>query len=430
MKIYKKYIPWSWFFFGLLFGILATTTTIFTLIPGYKIFPQMPSLSWSWDYLTIEESTNAMKEIYDLISTQYYTTWTINQPMMSRQAMSAFVDALWDPFSSYLPPEEWKEFNDAIDGRDNIEGIGAVLAKKDNGVLVEEVLKSSPAAQSDVKPLDMIIKVNGSWIQNLTIGQVVQQIRWKKWSEVNLTIARYWSWNIVEIIEKKIVRDTISIPSITSKILTLSKNKIGYIALSLFAENTDEKLIQEISNLETQSVSWIILDLRWNGGGLLPESVDVASHFLSIGTDVVNVKYRLYTDTTYKAEWNDNLSHLPVIILVNGLTASASEIITLAIKEWRCKDIVWNWNFTDTCDVIVIWDTTFGKWSIQNLQDLSFGWSIKLTVWKWFAPSGRSIDHIGIEPDIQISFDKERYIKDWYDNQLEKAKTILSQFYR
>ena len=381
----------------------------------------------SGDYLTIEDSTKAMKEIYDLISTQYYTTWSINQPMMSRQAMSAFVDALWDPFSSYLPPEEGKELNDAIDGQENIEGIGAVLSKKDNGVLVEEVLKSSPAAQSDVRPLDMIMKVNGSWVQNLTIGQVVKKIRWEKWSEVNLTIARYWSWDIVEILEKKIIRDTIAIPSITSKIFTLSEKKIGYIAISLFAQNTDEKLIQEIDNLKSQSVSWIIVDLRWNGWGLLPESVDVASHFLKIRTDVVKVKYRIYKDNTYEAEWNDTLSSLPLVILVDGFTASASEIITLAIKEWRCKDIVWNWEFSDTCDVVIVWEKTFGKGSIQNLQDLSFGWSIKLTVWKWFAPSGRSIDHIGIEPDIKISFDKERYMKGGYDNQLEQAKKIFSQ---
>ncbi len=381
----------------------------------------------SGDYLTIEDSTKAMKEIYDLISTQYYTTWSINQPMMSRQAMSAFVDALWDPFSSYLPPEEGKELNDAIDGQENIEGIGAVLSKKDNGVLVEEVLKSSPAAQSDVRPLDMIMKVNGSWLQNLTIGEVVKKIRWEKWSEVNLTIARYWSWDIVEIVEKKIIRDTISIPSITSKVFTLPKKKIGYIAISLFAQNTDEKLIQEIDNLKSQSVSWIILDLRWNGWGLLPESVDVASHFLKIGTDVVKVKYRIYKDNTYEAEWNDTLSDLPLVILVDGFTASASEIITLAIKEWRCKDIIWNWEFSDACDVVIVWNTTFGKGSIQNLQDLSFGWSIKLTVWKWFAPSGRSIDHIGIEPDIKISFEKERYMKDGYDNQLEQAKKIFSQ---
>lgn len=421
-------MPGSSFFWWLICWVLATWIIIVSIIPLKNIlFSSTIDPYLSGDTITIEDSTKAMKEIYDLISTQYYTTWAINQPMMSRKAMSAFVDALWDPFSSYLPPEEWKELNDAIDGHENIEGIGAVLSKKDNGVLVEEVLKASPAAQSDVKPLDMIMKVNGSGVQNLTIWEVVKKIRWERWSEVSLTIARTLSWGVVDIIEKKIIRDIISIPSITSKVLTVSQQKIGYIALSLFAQNTDEKLIQEIDNLKSQSVSWIILDLRWNGGGLLPESVDIASHFLKAGTDIVKVKYRLYKDNTYRAEWNDTLSHLPLVILIDGFTASASEIITLAIKEWRCGDTIWNLKFTDACDVVILWDTTFGKGSIQNLQDLSFGWSIKLTVWKWFAPSGRSIDHIGVEPDMKVVFEKERYMKDWYDNQLEQAKKIFSQ---
>ncbi len=435
MSIYKKYIPGSWFFFGLLFGIIATAAIIFTLIPGYKIFPVMPSSSSSGDVLSLDDSKKAFEELYHLISIQYYDTWAIDQAKMSRQAMSAFVDALWDPFSSYLPPMESKEIHDSIHWYESIEGIGAVLSKKDGGVLVEEVLKSSPAAQAWIQPLDLIIKVNGSGLQQLSIGEIVRQIRGPKWTTVNLTIART-SADTIDIIEKDVVRDTILIPSVSSKIFSgsVKDHKIWYIALSLFAQDTDERLQNEIIELEKQWISWLVLDLRWNGGGLLPESVDVASHFLPIGTDIVQVKYRLYSDNMYKAEWNDTLSHIPLVILVDGFTASASEIIALGIKEWRCKNsVLWTWRiqyswFNQDCNVLIVWEKTFGKWSIQNLQELSFWWSLKLTVGKWFAPSGLSIDHVGKDPDITVLFDKERYQKDWFDSQLEKAKTILSQY--
>lgn len=435
IKKYIRYIPGSWFFWWLIFGVLWTVAVIFYMLPWYKI---LPISNWeeplSGDSLTLDDTKKAFQEIYDLVSLQYYDTGAIDQTKMSRQAMSAFVDALWDPFSSYLPPAEGKEFTDSIDWKESIEGIWAVLSKKDGGAIIEEVLKSSPAAQAWLQPLDLIVKVNGSGLQTLSIGEIVQQIRWPRWTKVVLTIARTSSWWIIKFIEQEVVRDTIIIPSVNSKIITWKKwESLWYIALSIFAQDTDEKLQIEIKKLKDQKILWLVLDLRWNGGGLLPESVDVASHFLPIGTPVVQSKYRIYSDMTYKAEGNDTLSHIPMVILVNGMTASASEIITLGIKEWRCKNIVvWTWRiqnkwFEKDCDVLIVWEQTFGKWSIQNLQELSFGGSVKLTVGKRFAPSGLSINHIGIAPDIMIPFDQDRYHKDGFDNQLEKAKTILSQ---
>ena len=131
------------------------------------------------------------------IRDRYYDTGAIDQTKMSRQAMSAFVDALWDPFSSYLPPAEGKEFTDSIDWKESIEGIGAVLSKKDGGAIIEEVLKSSPAAQAWLQPLDLIVKVNGSGLQTLSIGEIVQQIRWPKWEnmvcELDEVLLCFWS---------------------------------------------------------------------------------------------------------------------------------------------------------------------------------------------------------------------------------------------
>lgn len=379
--------------------------------------------------MVMSDMPKALEQLYQLISTQYYDTGAINQDTMIRQSLSSFVNALWDPFSSYLPPVEWKELTDSIDGNEHIEGIWALLSKKESGVLIEEVMKWSPAAQAGIKPFDMIIKVNGSGVQQQTISEVVQHIRGASWTPVTLTIARTLSGWTIDLIEKTLIRDKIVIPSVSSQLFTGSSQvgSLWYIALSMFAQDTNELLQQQIQQLiDKRPLSWLILDLRWNGWWLLPESVDVASHFLPLGTDVVSVKYRLYADKTYKAEWNDNLSSLPLVILVDDMTASASEIITLALKEGRCK-VNHPKNFSSDCSVLVVWEKTFGKWSIQNLEELSFGWSLKLTVGKWFSPSGKTIDHIGIDPDVITSLDKNRYQSHGYDSQLEQAKSLFSQ---
>ncbi len=262
----------SWYFWGLISGIIATVMIIFTLIPWYKIFPIMPSwqppISWnlSIDSLSIDQTKDAFKELYDLISLQYYDTWLINQTKMSRQALTSFVDALWDPFSSYLEPAENKELTDSIDGTQSIDGIGAILSKKDAGVMIEQILKSSPAAQSGLKPFDLIIKVNSTGVQNMTIGEVVKMIRGPRWTIVKLTIVRVRIDWTLEFINKDVTRDTIIIPSVSSKMMTwIWGHTFAYVALSLFAEDTDELFQKEIKKKKKQWFSGFILDLRGNG---------------------------------------------------------------------------------------------------------------------------------------------------------------------
>ena len=149
------------------------------MLPGYRLSaPIQPDLNAELSgSLRIKDTSDALEEVYKLIQTQYYDTGAIDENKMSRQAVASFVNALGDPFSSYLEPVENKDFSEALEGNQTIEGIGAYLVKKDAGVVIEEVIKSSPAAQAGLKPLDMIVKVNGSGIQNLSLRDVVKQIR-------------------------------------------------------------------------------------------------------------------------------------------------------------------------------------------------------------------------------------------------------------
>lgn len=427
--------------------VLSMCVLTYIVIPSYQSYTFIHSLdqnSASSGSMTLESTAKALEEVYGMIQAQYYDTWSIDQTVMSRQAIASFVNALWDPFSSYLEPVENKDFTDALEWTQTIEWIGAYLTKKDAGVIVEQVVKSSPAAQVGIKPLDIIIKVNGSGIQSLSLSDVVEKIRGPRGTTVDLTLVRSGSW-ATQFIEKTVTRDTITIPSVSSKILTWKQwQHIGYISLSIFGAETDKLLQQEIQTLQKIWMSWLILDLRGNGWWLLPEAVTVASHFLSIGTPVVQAKYRIYTSQTYLSEWTNDLD-LPLVILVDGGTASASEIVALALRESTCW--WWSWSVLRDCidpfpcpelkewrnacltssRVLIIWQQTFGKWSIQVLQPVTFGGSLKLTVGKWFSPSGKTIDKVWITPDIIVDMDPERYLKDGIDAQLQKGLDILSQ---
>lgn len=419
----------SKFLLGLLSGFLISWCWFFIIsyVDNFSFSNVDVLEQWSWDQLNIDDTAKALQELYSEISSQYYDTGSIDQTKMSRQALASFVNALWDPFSSYLEPTENKEFQDTMNGHETIEWIGAILSKKDNGAMIEEIVKSSPAAQVWLKPLDIIIKVDWEIIQDMSLQEIIDKIRGERWTSVNLLVAREQSWSAVQFLEKKVVRDTIIIPSVTSKILSWWWNmNIWYISLSLFVEDTNEKLTEALEEFKKNNISGLILDLRWNWGWLLPESVSVASRFLPESTPIVQVKYRTFQDYLYKAEWKDIVSDMPLVILVDEYTASASEIISLAIREWRCKGSSVT-SFTKDCDVLLVWHTTFGKWSIQSLHDLQFGWSLKLTIWKRFSPSGLSIDKIWITPDIILDFDGDAYKASGKDNYIEKAKSLFSQ---
>lgn len=397
---------------------------------------------WWEDYLSgddfsLDDTQKAMEEIYSLVSSQYYFTWDIDKTKMARQAISSFVNGLGDPFSSYLPPVEAKELQDNISGDESIEGIGAMLSQTEKGIIIEEVIHSSPAAQAGLMPLDIIVKVNGTGIQDQNVQEVVQLIRWPKWTTVDLTVMRMNDEWWFEVIEKTLTRDTILIPSVSSKILTGAQwQKIGYIWLSVFAEDTDSRLKKEITTLLDNGIQGVILDVRGNGWGLLPESVSVVSHFLKQGSVVTKAKYRIYTDDNYKAEWWDMLSHLPLVVLTNWYSASASEIIALALRENRCPSStslsvqeIWSGSVLSAdCTAVLVWQRTFGKWTVQSLQNLEFGWSLKLTVGKWFSPSDISIHQIGILPDYIVELNPEEYYGSGKDTQLDKAKELLSQY--
>ena len=355
------------------------------------------------------ETYQRFEDILYTLQTLYYEQEKINTWKMIENALKAYVDALEDPYTSYLDSETNSGFQEDLKWEANFEWIWAVISKKDYYVLIEEIIKDSPAFKWWLLPLDRIVIIDENPTKELSINEAVKQIRWPKWSTVSLRIERINKDGTKEVLEKDIIRDTISVPSVSSKIITWTKN-IWYLEISVIWTETENLLKKELLKLKNNNIEAIILDLRWNWWWLLPIAVEIASHFVPINKLIVSSKYKQLWEEEYYSKWYD-VFQKPIVVLIDWYTASAWEIIALALQE--------------QINAKIIWTQSFGKGSIQTMEDFDDWASLKYTIWKRYSPSGKNIDEVGITPDILIEFDLDKYKEQKIDNQLEKAKEIV-----
>jgi len=359
----------------------------------------------------IDNLTNRIDQINTILESNYYETGNINTGKMQDSALKAYVDGLDDPYTVYLDSSTNSGFQQEIKGQQDFEGIWAVVSKKDYYVQVEELIKDSPAFKAWLFPLDRIVMINTGSVKDLTINDAVSKIRWPKGSIVTLTIERIKKDNSKEIIRKDVIRDKLSIPSVTSKIINNKGKSFAHITISIIWEETENILKQQIETIKKNHIDGIILDLRWNGWGLLPISVEIASHFIPQEELVVSSKYKQLWEETFYSEWYGNLENIPTVVLVDEMTASASEIIALALQEQIGAKIVGK--------------QSFGKWTIQTMYEFNNWTSLKYTIWKRYSPSGKNINKTGITPDVIVDFDLEAYKANGKDSQLDKAVSTL-----
>ena len=362
---------------------------------------------------TLWKKYSRMEEISYILEKEYYDESFLSwkNSAMIENATKAFVDWMWDPYTTYLDEEQFSWLQNELVWEDFIEWIGAVVWKKDYYVQVEEIVKGSPAYKAGLQPLDRIIMIWTWETQDLTVTEAVKKIRWPKGTTVDLFIERVDKKWKKEYFHVEIERDVIDVPSVKSKILEKDWVKIGYIEVFSFWDQTNKLFTHAISEILLEKVKWVIVDVRWNGWGLLTSAVQLAWHFIPKWELIVKSKYKKFNDTDYLSEWFWELENMPTVVLIDGLSASSSEIFTLALKEKQWATVVWK--------------QSFWKWSIQTLFDFDDGTSLKFTVWKWFSPNGVSVDDEWIKPDVEISVDLTGYVENWIDSQLEKAKEVL-----
>jgi carboxyl-terminal processing protease len=287
--------------------------------------------------------------------------------------------ATLDPHSAYMTPEMYKEMQ--VETRGEFGGVGIQIGVKDNHLAVIAPIEGTPAYRAGIKAGDFIVKVNDDTTKDLTLMDAVAKMRGPKGSKVNLTIQREGEPDPLVF---TLVRDTIKIESVKSKVI----ENLGYVRLTQFQEATGRDLAKAIKQFKEQKVQGAILDLRNNPGGLLTAAVDVSEQFLPNGKLVVYTKSREGKKDEWFAKSKDQLEDLPVIILVNEGSASASEIVAGALQDWG--------------RAVIVGTTSFGKGSVQTILALGDGSGLRLTTAKYYTPKGRTIQSTGITPDIVV----------------------------
>jgi carboxyl-terminal processing protease len=285
-----------------------------------------------------------------------------------------------DPHSAFMPPDVYKEVQ--VDTRGEFGGLGIQISVKDNKLTVIAPIEGTPADRAGIKPGDYIIKVGDESTKDMTLVDAVNKMRGPKGTKVNLTILRE---GVEGPLEFSLVRETIRIQSIRSKMLP---DSIGYIRITQFQEQTGKDLAKAIKKLKDEKMTSLILDLRNNPGGLLSTAVEVTEQFLEKGKTIVSIKGRESKQEEYSSSNPSPVQGMPMIVLVNEGSASASEIVAGALQDWS--------------KAIILGTQTFGKGSVQTIVPLSDGSGLRLTTAKYYTPKGRSIQNTGIEPQILV----------------------------
>ncbi|MCF7835494.1 S41 family peptidase [Candidatus Gracilibacteria bacterium] len=352
-------------------------------------------------------------EVMRILQENYYNSEILlsGESKMIDGALRAYVDAIDDPYTVYMDSDQGSGFTSDLKGENDFEGIGAYIMKKDYYILVEEIVKNSPAFKSGLKPLDRIVMIDSGYVENLSIDEAVSKIRGPQGSQVNLLIERYDRDDNRTILNKTVTRDKVSVPSVVSEVIDYNGNKIGYLEIYIVGEETENLLEKEIIDLKQNNIDGIILDLRGNGGGFLPIAVEIASHFIPNNELVVSAQYKNFPYEKFYSKGYQTLQGLPVVVLIDGMTASAGEIIAMSMRE--------------KIGAILIGTQTFGKGSIQTVKEFQDNSLLKYTIGKWYSPDGKNIDEVGIAPDVVVEFDADKYQSDGFDNQMEEAKEIL-----
>ena len=361
----------------------------------------------------IEKSYSASDEIYKKIDVFSEVLDKINNEFVDdidqNEVMDAAINGVLqslDPYSAYLSPEMLKEMQTETSGQ--FGGLGIEVGMEAGVVKVISPIDNSPADRAGVKAGDYIVKINEIQVQGKSLTEAVEIMRGPVGSEIEITIRRK---GVKKALIFNIIREIIKIESVKSNVLD---NTIGYIRLTSFNENSSNQIKEKISKLnKNKNVKYFILDLRNNPGGLLSQAVKIADFFLDNG-EIVSTKSRKERENRkWFAKKGDILNGNPLIVLINYGSASAAEIVAGALKNHK--------------RAIIIGENSYGKGSVQSIIPLKNRGAIRLTVSKYYLPSGKSISEVGVSPDIVVAESSEEFrINTDTDNQLEYAIKLLN----
>ena len=350
------------------------------------------------------EKIDLFGEVLETIKQEYVDE--VNQIEVMDSAINGVLQSL-DPYSAYMSPKSFKGMQ--TDTKGEFGGLGIEIGMESGVIKVIAPIDDTPAANVGIKSGDYIIRINNIQVQGKSLTEAVELMRGPIGSEINLTIRRK---NKKKALEFKIKRAIIEVKSVETKIIGEQK-EIGYLRLKSFNENSDKQLFKIINDYEKNNkLTSYILDLRNNPGGLLTQAINITDFFLDDG-EIVSTKGRKISETRrFFSKKGDGINKKPLIVITNNGSASASEIVSGALKDHK--------------RAIILGERTYGKGSVQSIIPLKNGGGIRLTISKYYLPSGKSISEIGVLPDIFVEEIGDNFkINTETDNQLKHAINLL-----
>ena len=342
---------------------------------------------------------SSVEQLYDTLRSKYDGKLDSNKLIDGMK--KGLVEASGDPYTVYMNAQESNEFKDSLEGK--FSGIGAELGKRGDQLVVVSPLDGFPAQKAGVKAGDAILEVNGEASSKWSVEQAVSKIRGEKGTDVTLKLGRDG-----KTVDVTVTRDDITVPSVKHEI---TSDNIGYLQISRFAEDTSGLAEQAAQEFKDKGVKAVVLDVRANGGGYLQSAVDVSSLWLNEGQTVVQEREGGKVKDTLRASGQNPLKGIPTVVLIDGGSASASEIVAGALKDNGAAKLVGV--------------KSFGKGSVQELQNLKDGGELKVTIARWFTPGGKNIDKEGISPNTEVKLE-EADVNAGKDPQKDKAFSLLN----
>ena len=359
--------------------------------------------SYSASEENIYEKIDLFSEVLNKINKEYVDE--VDQSEAMDAAINGILQSL-DPYSAYMSPESFQNMQTETSGE--FGGLGIEVSMESGVVKVISPLDDSPAYEAGVKAGDYIVKINDIQVQGKTLSEAVEIMRGPVGSDIEITVRRR---GVKKALVFSITRKIIKIRSVKSKIL---ENNIGYIRLTAFNENSGKQIKRKLNEFDdNEKIKGFILDLRNNPGGLLSQAIKISDFFLSSG-EIVSTKSRQESENRkWFAKDGDILNGKTLLVLINNGSASASEIVAGALKDHK--------------RAILVGENSYGKGSVQSIIPLKNKGAIRLTISKYYLPSGKSISEVGVTPDIVVSEETDDFrIDTETDNQLSYAIKLLN----
>lgn len=384
---------------------------IVTLIIGWEAGAVWNSQSTTKNISVLHTNGDSQKadlsllwQVWDILQQKYIEPADLKPNEMVLGAIHGLVAGVGDPYTLFMSPSENTDFRDSLSG--HLEGIGAQLTQSGTNVFVVSPLKGSPAEKAGILPQDWIVQVNDKDVVGQSLEDIVSQVRGPKGTNVRIGLVRK---QVDEVITLSIVRDSITVPSTEYEVKHGTGGDVGYLSINQFGDSTIQEVRSILADVRPEALKGFIIDLRFNGGGYLDGAVDLVSMFQEKGM-VVSVEGRGKQIESHAVTGNVLLPTIPLVVLINEGSASASEITAGALQ--------------DNKRAIIIGAKSFGKGTVQEVINLDGGTSLRVTIAHWLTPGGRNLSKEGVMPDIVVERTREQILAK-KDPQLEKAMEIL-----